>query len=244
MKKLPEQVIRLAVVFVLFFGTLITVRLVLVPIYLRATGGEEPGAEAQERAREIRFAGAAACADCHDDFTDLHAGGNHSTVSCEVCHGANQAHVEDPDTVKPAAPRGRDFCPVCHAYSQSRPLGFPQINTGTHNPTVPCIECHDPHDPVPPETVAGCQACHGRIARTKSVSPHALIDCLVCHQAPEGHKENPREIKADVPRDPALCGSCHAVDSQERHTPKVDMASHGGKYVCWQCHYPHMPEVN
>jgi len=22
--------------------------------------------------------------------------------------------------------------------------------------------------------------------------------------------------------------------------PTVDMATHGEKYVCWQCHYPHM----
>ena len=244
MKKLPEQVIRLAIVSFLFFGTLITVRLFVVPAYLAASGVDGVGAEAQEKAREVRFAGAPACGECHPDLYDIVAEGNHRTVSCEVCHGANQKHVDDPESVQPGAPRGRDFCPVCHAYNQSRPLGFPQINPSTHNPMVPCIECHSPHDPVPPEAVHGCDACHGKISRTKAVSPHAQIECTVCHPGPDSHAENPRVVKPEIPRDRAVCGACHGEDSDNRFAPKVSMETHGKKYVCWQCHYPHMPEVN
>jgi ribosomal protein S27AE len=28
-----------------------------------------------------------------------------------------------------------------------------------------------------------------------------------------------------------------------KDVPKVDFASHGEKYLCWQCHYPHLPEI-
>lgn len=244
MKKLPEQVVRLTVVFVLFFGTLIAVRIFVVPAYLEAAGGDRTRAESQEEAKEIKFAGASACAECHPDYYEMLMVGHHGTLSCEVCHGANQKHVDDPMDVQPGAPRGRKFCPVCHAYSQSRPLGFPQINPSTHNPMVPCIECHSPHDPAPPRQVQECDACHGKIARTKAVSPHGQIACTVCHETPQAHMDNPREVKPDKPRTSAFCGTCHGLDADNRQSPKVDMETHGGKYVCWQCHYPHMPEVH
>jgi ribosomal protein S27AE len=24
--------------------------------------------------------------------------------------------------------------------------------------------------------------------------------------------------------------------------PRVEMRTHGERYLCWQCHYPHFPE--
>ena len=27
-----------------------------------------------------------------------------------------------------------------------------------------------------------------------------------------------------------------------REAPHIDMTEHGGRYLCWQCHYPHYPE--
>ena len=29
----------------------------------------------------------------------------------------------------------------------------------------------------------------------------------------------------------------------DKEIPRVDMATHGERYVCWQCHYPHSPEL-
>jgi predicted CXXCH cytochrome family protein len=46
-----------------------------------------------------------------------------------------------------------------------------------------------------------------------------------------------------IPTDRAFCGKCHAKDATNQEAAKVDMVSHGEKYLCWQCHYPHMPEV-
>jgi ribosomal protein S27AE len=40
------------------------------------------------------------------------------------------------------------------------------------------------------------------------------------------------------------CGRCHSPEAQSpAQSPRVDLASHGERYVCWQCHYPHLPEV-
>jgi hypothetical protein len=41
-----------------------------------------------------------------------------------------------------------------------------------------------------------------------------------------------------------FCGTCHArgADSPPE-IPRIDLATHGGTYLCWQCHYPHHPEA-
>ncbi len=129
-------------------------------------------------------------------------------------------------------------------YLPSRPTGFPQIVADTHNPRTPCFECHEPHDPKPPETPQNCSACHATIARTKLVSHHANVDCIVCHETSEGHKIDPRDFIPPKPTTRAFCGSCHGEDADSSpRIPRVDMDSHGTGYVCWQCHYPHLPET-
>ena len=39
-----------------------------------------------------------------------------------------------------------------------------------------------------------CSACHARIFNTKAVSPHALLECTVCHTTPEEHRVRPRSV--------------------------------------------------
>jgi ribosomal protein S27AE len=40
------------------------------------------------------------------------------------------------------------------------------------------------------------------------------------------------------------CGKCHAEGAKSaQEIPRVNMATHGEKYLCWQCHYPHQPEA-
>ncbi len=144
--------------------------------------------------------------------------------------------------MKPPAPRDRKFCPVCHAYDASRPTGFPQINPTAHNPLKPCISCHNPHDPVPPRTPQACSACHGQIERTKAVSSHALLACTTCHVVPERHKTAPRTALPSKPETRDFCAKCHGKDSTRADAPKIDVSGHGNSYMCWQCHYPHLPE--
>jgi ribosomal protein S27AE len=106
----------------------------------------------------------------------------------------------------------------------------------------PCITCHNPHDPAPPETPQECRACHEKVARTKAVSHHVKLDCITCHTADEGHRLSPRVHSATKPARREFCGSCHGEASDVKGTPKVDLSTHGDRYLCWQCHYPHLPE--
>jgi hypothetical protein len=168
-------------------------------------------------------------------------------LACETCHGPCYQHTQDPGgDFTPYAPRLRDFCVLCHAYDPSRPTGFPQINPTAHNPLKPCISCHAPHDPVPPTLPRECSACHAQIERTKAVSSHALIACTTCHKAPDRHKSAPRAALPSKPETREFCGTCHgagtAAKAAPKEAPRVDVSTHGGRNLCWECHYPHLPE--
>lgn len=239
--KVPEQIRRLAVVVgVIILGAL-AVRFVIIPRSLVAMDLHRESAVQRELVKPVKFAGSADCQMCHEDVSNKKRSGFHKNLSCEGCHGPSSQHAEDPDSGKPSAPRDRKFCPVCHAYDASRPTGFPQINPTTHNPLKPCIACHNPHDPVPPQVPQTCAACHGQIERTKAVSSHALLECTTCHKVPEQHKKTPRRALPSKPETREFCETCHGGGSAQKDAPKIDVSSHGGTYLCWQCHYPHLP---
>ena len=122
----------------------------LVPATFGELGHYRAAAVDSLAARPLRHAGRQECEACHEDVAAARIVGNHRGVACEVCHGPQQAHVADPVSVTPPAPRDRGFCPRCHAYNASRPTGFPQIDPLVHNPLKACINCHDPHAPAPP----------------------------------------------------------------------------------------------
>lgn len=240
--RFPDALIRVLVVFIIAIGGVLIIRSLL-PSHLKNTAIHIQSTIDSEMVKPVHYAGSAICADCHEEVRVKKAG-YHKNLSCETCHGPVQEHTENPSEVKPKAPRKREFCSVCHTYDHSRPTGFPQINPVAHNPLKPCISCHNPHDPKPPTTPEECQACHAEIARTKAVSPHVLLECTTCHITPENHKITPRIVKASIPGEREFCGKCHADNSAVKDTPKVDFITHGEKYLCWQCHYPHMPEVD
>lgn len=242
LRSIPDPILRLLVVALLLGGAVLLVY-GKIPASFKDAQAHIAAATERQAALPVKYAGATACDACHADQAGVKHHGYHRDISCETCHGPAQAHVENPMDVKPPAPRDRRFCPACHAYDPSRPMGFPQINPVTHNPVQPCITCHDPHDPKPPAVPSECAACHAEIERTKAVSPHALLQCTTCHEAPEQHKVMPRQVKATKPTTREFCGTCHGTDSKNETTPKVDLDEHEVKYICWQCHYPHMPEV-
>jgi cytochrome c554/c'-like protein len=240
--KLPEQVRRLGLVVGVLVLAIVVVRFVVVPRSLVARDFHRASTVAREAAKPVKHAGSDTCVNCHEDVGIKKAKSYHRGLACETCHGPAVGHAEDPGSAKPPAPRDRKFCPVCHAYDPARPTGFPQINPVTHNPTVACITCHNPHDPVPPAVPAECAACHQQIAFTKSVSAHAKVECTVCHQAPQQHKILPRTARPTKPTTREVCGTCHGTTAARKDTPKVDLAGHGGRFLCWECHYPHLPE--
>ncbi len=239
--KIPDSLARVILVFVVLIGGALLVRF-MIPASLKRTDLHMSTTLAREMERPVRYAGSDVCGDCHDEY-NLKKTGYHANLSCETCHGTARQHAENPTEVKPEAPRNREFCARCHIYDPSRPTGFPQINPVAHNPLKPCTTCHNPHDPKPPSIPQECQACHGEIARTKSISPHVLLECTTCHTVPENHKVTPRVVRATIPAAREFCGTCHAKGAERKDTPKVDIATHGERYLCWQCHYPHMPEV-
>ncbi len=265
--RVPQQVTRLLVLFALFVVALVTARHFLVPATFGQIGHYRAAAIPQAAARPVKYAGREACADCHPDVIEAHDAGRHQFVGCETCHGPAAAHAANPTEVKPRLPRERDFCPRCHAYDPSRPTGFPQIDPASHNPGQGCVTCHVPHAPAPPTLPSSCAACHGEIARTKAASRHAAIPCTLCHQVPDAHKEAPRANPASKPTTREFCGQCHAraatapsaaagvvtgtkpPDTGGRtldayaNAPQINLSEHGRRFLCWQCHYPHSPEV-
>lgn len=243
LKKMPEALRRIVFVFAAFIlGSIVIIKFIIPP-ELKDTGIQWAATVEREKAKEINYAGSSACAECHEDQYNLKKTGYHVNLSCETCHGPAYGHTQEPDDVTPIAPRERKFCPLCHTYNPSRPRGFPQINPAVHNPIKPCIQCHDPHDPKPMTIPKECSACHGEIARTKAVSHHVGLECTTCHDAPDKHKVTPRVVKPTKPEKREFCGKCHGRGSKVKGPPKVDLAAHGEKYLCWQCHYPHLPEV-
>ena len=240
-REIPEQIKRLLIVIGAIIAGVVTIRYLILPSSLTDTRFHRQSTIEREAAKNIMFAGASICGSCHVDKAAKKKEGYHKTVACETCHGPAQAHLENPAT-KPTAPRGRDFCVFCHAYDPSRPTGFPQINPVLHNPIKACITCHDPHDPVPREVPRECSACHAQIASIKTVSPHALIGCTSCHTVPAKHKTAPRSVRQSKPETREFCGKCHGKESDRKEAPKIDLATHGERFLCWECHYPHLPE--
>ena len=246
----PQQVRRLAIVVVALVAVLLVARRVLVPKTFGEKGHYRAAAVADVTGLPIRYAGHDACAMCHPAEVEKKASSYHRPVACEVCHGPASDHVGDPMAHQPPAPRDRSFCPRCHLYNPARPTGFPQIDTATHNPGIPCYACHNPHDPTPPHPPEACAACHGQIARTKAVSPHAPLACTVCHTADPRHLQSPRAFPPTKPQTREFCGRCHGLGASHPaevpdsiRIPQVDLATHNPRYVCWQCHYPHYPEA-
>ena len=82
-----------------------------------------------------------------------------------------------------------------------------------------------------------------RPENARAVSRHAALDCNQCHNAPVQHKVTPRTVHPEKPRTRLFCAKCHGKDANSsKEIPRIDVDTHGGRYLCWQCHYPHMPE--
>lgn len=246
----PQQVRRLAIVVAVLVAALIAARALLVPPTFGDRGHYRAASVDSIEKLPIRYAGHDACAMCHPQVVERKAASFHRGVACEVCHGPAVEHTTNPIEVKPPAPRDRTFCVRCHAFDSARPTGFPQIDPVAHNPMQPCYGCHNAHDPTPPHPPESCAACHGQIARTKAVSPHAQLACTECHAADPRHRQSPREFLPTKPASREYCGRCHGPSAvpppfllRGMTVPKVDFATHGERYVCWQCHYPHNPEA-
>ncbi len=242
---IPDQVLRLGILLVIAAVALVVLRSRFVPESFGETGHYRAAAVEAISSLPLRYAGSQICADCHDEVSATKSESYHRALSCEVCHGPVASHSEDYEAQTPHIPRKRgEACLACHEYLPSRPTGFPQIIESLHNPLEPCVDCHDPHDPTPPEVPESCSACHAQIARTKAVSHHLTLTCETCHEVPAEHRQDPRSFLPKKPTTRDFCAGCHSAQGAGSRfgIPQIDLPTHGERYLCWQCHYPHFPE--
>lgn len=244
MPKIPQQVLPIVLVFSLLVAALLVGRAVLLPKTFGDIGHYRADALGELAALPQSYAGGQVCGDCHVDEWGAKLASHHASVACESCHGPAFAHTESPDETKPKVNSGRDGCTICHGYNVSRPSGFPQIQADFHNPGQKCVACHSAHAPELPTAPGDCAACHRQIANQKRVSRHAMLGCETCHPVPAEHNVTPRLAKAQRPTTQAVCLNCHAgTAALPLEAPQIDASTHGGRYLCWECHYPHDPEA-
>ena len=145
---MPPQIKRLLPLFAIFIALFLLIRYFLIPDSFGKYGHYRANSIWENAAYPLFYAGAASCADCHDDVaaaidTDLHR-----HIRCETCHGPGIGHVNYPDSIPVARPAGRDFCGLCHAKNPARNSQVvKQVDLTEHNPAYECIDCHNPHLP-------------------------------------------------------------------------------------------------
>jgi hypothetical protein len=142
-----EHLFRLAGLFLAGLTLFLLARAWLVPEGFGAYGHYRPSAVDEAAALPIRYAGRAACGECHDEIVVRRAGGSHERIGCESCHGPAAAHAGDPTESKPPRPDPRSGCLECHLRLTARPASHPQVDPAEHAGDTPCTECHDPHHP-------------------------------------------------------------------------------------------------
>ena len=242
--KLPEQVVRLGIVIGTLVAIVLLARFVVLPTSFFSAKPHQAAKVEREMAKPLHYAGAGSCQKCHEEQSSAKYSGFHRNISCENCHGPSLQHALDDKSAKPRLTKERDFCLACHAYDRTRPNGFPQIDPQEHNARKQCVRCHEPHNPAADEPPKECGGCHGRIERTKALSTHVSLQCAECHKVDGQHLLQPRSALPTKPVNREACGRCHAAGATGAGLAKtsVELAKHGGNYVCWECHYAHLPE--
>ncbi len=150
-KHIIRAVLLLAVIAVLF----VLVRHFVYPRSFGVYGAYRYDSVAEHTVPSPVHGARGACADCHDEEADSHAGGKHASVSCEACHGPLSFHVRGDEHVAPMpVQRSNKLCGTCHQYLVSRPKEFPQVvltdhvsEKGGDMSEAVCLECHDAHNP-------------------------------------------------------------------------------------------------
>jgi len=143
--KIPPKVLRLLLLAAGIVASYSIARFCLTPKSFKEYGWFRGDALVEIRAREPVFAGKKACDECHSEHVQKVLKYEHKTVSCESCHGAGQAHVDNPDVKLQVL--NYSHCVRCHEANPSRPKWHKQIVSKAHYTGSKCTECHVPHAP-------------------------------------------------------------------------------------------------
>ena len=142
-----RHIVRAAAIVAVGILAFVVARAYLIPAGFGTYGHYRAGAIEEAREHEPRFAGHAACEECHDDVVQARKGSRHDHVRCEACHGALAGHAADPGALKPSRPDADRLCLVCHLANVAKPNTFPQIDPKDHADGSACGSCHRPHHP-------------------------------------------------------------------------------------------------
>lgn len=143
-----EHLFRMAGLFLVGIVAFVVARALFVPHDFGVYGHYRAGALADARAKPLRYAGAAACADCHEDVVKARKGSRHAAIGCESCHGPLAVHAaKDPGEQKPPKLDPRALCLRCHTANVAKPKGFKQVDPKDHGEGMACTGCHLPHSP-------------------------------------------------------------------------------------------------
>ncbi|HZQ95283.1 MAG TPA: multiheme c-type cytochrome [Candidatus Sulfotelmatobacter sp.] len=147
MFKDTEHLIRLAAVIVIAVVAFVVLRAAVVPHSFGEYGHYRGDAITEIAVHPIAYAGHEACEACHTEVVDQKKSGRHAGLHCEVCHGPQAKHADDPASVKPPKPDTVVLCARCHEANSAKPKNFPQVVGADHSGGLACNTCHQPHRP-------------------------------------------------------------------------------------------------
>ena len=142
---LPPQIVRLLLLVVGIVSSYSVARYFLTPSSFGQYGWYRGDALVERASLPRVYAGRKACNECHSEKEQQLAKYSHKVLSCEVCHGPGQAHVDNPDVKLTIL--NVSHCLRCHEANPTRPKWQKQINSRDHYSGEKCIGCHVPHAP-------------------------------------------------------------------------------------------------
>lgn len=159
--KYYNHIIRFSIVLIIIIIGFFVVRSVMVPesfgIYGTYTYGYHRGkSDIEQKSIYALFQGSDKCKKCHTEEFDLCQNGDHTTLTCETCHGNWKAHNNNTKE-QVIKDKSVEACMLCHQHLQARPAEFPQITGFTKHLAdqdlefekgMLCLDCHDPHEPM------------------------------------------------------------------------------------------------
>src|SRR4051812_27228128 len=143
--KIPPQVLRIILLALGIVVAYSVARYFLTPGSFGQYGWYRGEALGELASRTPTYGGKKSCEECHSDQVQKLAKFEHKGLSCEGCHGAGQAHVDDPDVKLEILTFSH--CVRCHEANPSRPKWHKQITAKTHYAGSKCTECHIAHAP-------------------------------------------------------------------------------------------------
>lgn len=145
---MPLQIKRHLVILIILVVSFIAIRQFMMPGSFGELGHYRASSLQDNENKDIKYAGKASCAECHEDQVDLIEMDLHTDLSCESCHGPGMAHTIEPDTGQMILPESRESCAVCHSRNPARKTKMVyQVDINEHNAGKKCTYCHNPHAP-------------------------------------------------------------------------------------------------